>query len=156
MLDEIIRQAEIRLDAQLTAAIAADQRAMTFAGLLFAGAAAVAAIAFGNTTLLKQDWPWVLAIGFAIAGAMATASARPSAWEYVGNVPSAWLGDIGLGKRLHESRAETAEFYDEMLATNETVIRKSGRLMQYSMLVAILAIIGGLMLLAASISYRSQ
>ena len=32
MLAEIIREAEVRLQAQLTAAVAADQRAMTFAG----------------------------------------------------------------------------------------------------------------------------
>lgn len=148
VLDEIIRQAEARLNAQLTAAVGADQRAMTFAGLLFAGAAALAAIAAQNITSDQSGILIFVCLGLSISGALAAVSAAPSAWEYVGNVPSAWVGDIQSLKPLRESKSEMANYYDDMLATNETAIAKAGRLMRSSMGGAFLSVICGVVLVA--------
>lgn len=150
VLDEIVRQAEARLDAQLTSAIAADQRAMTFAGLLFAGAAALGAFAPSSAANSDSIALLLVGIGLAIGGAFATASARPAAWEYVGNVPSGWLGDIQSGKSLKDSKAEMAAFYDEMIAVNETSIGSAGRFMRTAMRIAFVSVGGGVLFVLLS------
>ena len=141
MLAEIIRQAEARLNAQLTTGVAADQRAMTFASLLLATAIVLFAAALATTL------PWLRLVillsvgaGLTIAASMAIWSAQPSDWDYVGNVPSQWLTDVTEGKTLHVSMAETATWYDEMIAGNEVVIASAATIMRRAMFLAVLTV----------------
>lgn len=88
-LDEILRQAESRLKAQLSLAIAADQRAMTFSSVLATGAAALIAwaiaIAADSRTLIPV---MVLIVGAVAALGCALWSASPIAWDSPGNTPA--------------------------------------------------------------------
>ena len=139
MLAEIIRQAEARLNAQLTAGVAADQRAMTFASLLLAAAAVLLGAALAATLSPPRLIMLVaVGIGFVIAAAMAIWTAQPSDWDYVGNAPSEWFCDIDTGKALHSAMAETAMWYDEMIAGNETVVASAAVVMRRAVWLAIL------------------
>lgn len=98
-LDEIIRQAESRLAAQLTLAVAADQRAMTLASILATGAAALIAWAITLSAADHKLVPvCVLIGGTIIAAACALWSASPVAWDSPGNTPESWVADIAEGK----------------------------------------------------------
>lgn len=92
---EVIREAELRLEAQLVAANASDQRAMAWAGFLITvGVAAVG----GAISLLISKQHLLLAAdaaGFAIhvmiAGARAISAVRPAEFCFPGNLPENWL-----------------------------------------------------------------
>lgn len=132
-LDEIIREAELLLDAQTALATAADQRALTFAGLLVA---AVAALVGAALAAHPQSLPVVslsaIAAGLLVASALSLWSARPVNWYPAGNRPGAWLEDIEEGDSLHNGRAAMAEYYEQMISRNEERITAAGRLMHWS------------------------
>jgi hypothetical protein len=149
-LAEIIRQAEDRLSAQLTAAVAADQRAMTFAGLAMAAAGALIGAALGAANNSSLAAPiFVTAAGLLISAFFAVLSARPVPWDYVGNSPSSRLNDIADGTTLHESLAQMAQFYDEMISENEIAISGAADWIRLSMGVALISLVIGLIAVAA-------
>ena len=138
-LDEIIREAESNLQAQLTAALAADQRAVGFAGL--AAAAAVVAASGGGALLLGDDpQPWmatlciVLVVSLTLSMLLALLSARPSPFEFTGNDPANWAGS--LDKSLHANLAEMAAHYSDMIRGNQRRMRRNGRLMNAALWLA--------------------
>ena len=140
-LSEIVREAESRLNAQLTAAIAADQRALSFAGLL--AVAAVLTASAGGSLLIGEaenallGWVAISVTGaFVIAMLCAILSARPASFQFLGNDPAEWVGDISANKSLHESLAEMAAHYNEMLAHNRKLMKVNGLLMSLSFIVA--------------------
>jgi hypothetical protein len=133
-LQEIIREAESYLGAQLTASIAADQRAIAFASLL---AAATAVLAAGGAALLLADEPnpllgWIcMAIAgcFLAAMALANLAAMPADFWYAGNSPSQWLEDITAKRSLAASLAEQAGHYAEMIEINDRLMRRNNKQM---------------------------
>jgi hypothetical protein len=145
VIDEIIRQAELRIEAQLTAALAADQRAMTFAGLLFAGIAVLLGAEFrASTCSLPIDPVFVIAIGFTLAAACACWSAKPSPWHFAGNFPASWNEDVAAEMTLEESRKEMAANFQELLELNEAQLHRSASWMRASMVVALASAILGI------------
>lgn len=151
LVDEIIRQAELRLDAQLSAALAADQRAMTFAGLLFAGVAVLLGGGLGISPGSPQTTPiFAMAIGFTLAAACACWSARPSPWHFAGNFPASWTDDVSNGLSLEESKREMASNFQELLEFNEAQLTSAARWMRASMIIALLTVIAGLAALLCS------
>ena len=143
MLGQIIRQAEARLEAQLTAALGADQRAMTFAGLLMAAVGAMLGFSFSRATDPLVAPIIAVSVGLIFAAALAAWSAQPTKWEYVGNVPSAWLSDIEDAVPVHMGMAQMADWYDGMIATNEEAIGHAAFRMRLSMVVALLSLLAG-------------
>lgn len=134
MLDEILREAELRLSAQLTSAIAADTRAMTFLG--FIAAVTVASVGGGLAVL---DTNWVLAViaifvgaGFGVSGFFAFEAARPIDFRFVGNDPASWRGDIEKRISLRHAKAEQVAFYDKMIKSNRAAMSESAELLQKS------------------------
>jgi hypothetical protein len=130
-LQEILRQAETYLQAQLTAAIAADQRALTFAGYLAAAAAVL--ISGAGALLLATPPNWLLALtGFFVAGLllramrMAMKSAEPTGFEFPGNVPGSWVCDVSEGKSLEVSLSEQCAHYHEMAGKNNELMKANG------------------------------
>jgi hypothetical protein len=153
MLAEIIREAEARLAAQLTAAIAADQRAMTFAGLMLAAAAALTGAALSASPQAVLTLPIIVsALGLFLTSALAVASARPVAWDYVGNEPSCWLRDINPAAELKLSLAEMADHYDGMIKDNEAAIAARAFWLRLSMGSALVSILVGLALAIARLA----
>jgi hypothetical protein len=132
VLEEILREAEARLSAQLIAAIAADQRAMTFLGFLgaitvFLLGAAIAALTAQSPSTSIAAVAALGAVGFVGASCLAYQAWKPIDFEFVGNDPSSWLGDIAGGVKLAAAKAEQCAFYDAMLKDNRKAMERSGR-----------------------------
>jgi hypothetical protein len=148
VLEEIIREAESLLAGQLTAATAADQRALTFAGLLVASVAAF--LSFSGTAKLATQ-PSLLVSGTLLAAAAIIAfwSAAPGSWDYTGNMPSEWKHDIDGRRALGSSMAEMAEHYDAAIARNYRRMRRAAIAIRTSMAAAGLAMIVAILTLWA-------
>ncbi|MGY2052247.1 hypothetical protein [Methylobacterium sp. JK268] len=148
-LDEIRRGSEAHLAAQLTVALAGNQRAMTFFGFL---AAASAVIAGASVTAIATVSPLaplgygglIVVVGFLISMAMANLAALPDAFEYVGNTPSSWLDDITGEKSLSLSRAEMLAQDDRCIAHNHSVLKRSARFTKFAMWTAWSSLASGL------------
>lgn len=146
LIEEAISQADIRLQVQLTVGIAADQRAMTFSGLLFAAVALLLGLAFNKDTHVEFRPELVcVSSGFLVAASLACWSARPAAWHFVGNFPSAWDDDVTSRLKLAQTRAETASSYEARLQGNDRTLRKNGRAMSASMAVATISAAVGIL-----------
>lgn len=124
-LREILREAEAYLGAQLTSALAANQRAISFVNFL---AAASAVIGSGSTGLLLASSPKLALglIGAMVAFGLLTAmsfsiwAASPTFFWYVGNTPAQWVQDVEAKKPLTLSLAEQCEFYANNIAKNDS------------------------------------
>jgi hypothetical protein len=137
MLAEINREAEAYLAAQLTAGIAADQRAMSFIGLI---AASATALGTGAGVLLLGREPSAIeafigvvllsmAAGLLWSMRLAASSAKPSRWEYAGNSPENWRADIAACTDFHCAYAQQTEHYIQSIPTNKEVLDQNAKLM---------------------------
>lgn len=145
-LTEILRQAESRLGSQLSVGIAADQRAMTFAGILSAIAAAL--VAYGAEK--GAGISLIVMTALLLLGAASAAwAARPIPWSIYGTAPSDWIDDIAEGKDdLKSAKAAMADFYDEMIGKNRDRLANAGTAVDLALLAAVLApLAGGITLL---------
>jgi hypothetical protein len=140
-LQEILREAESYLNAQLTAAIAADQRAIAFASLL--GAAAVVIAGGGGALLLSErpnpalGWTCMAIVGtFLVAMAFANLAAMPSKFWFAGNSPAGWLEDVRAQRPLRASLAEQLVHYADMIADNDKLMRRNGTQMKVAVWIA--------------------
>ena len=130
-IDQILAHAESYLNAQLTSALAADQRALVYAGFLAAGV--VALVGGGTTLLIDVKSPFLgytafaMALGLTISMALAVYAARPTGFEFVGNKPDQWVADVAIGKPLIESLREQAVHYDAMIGSNADLLRDNCR-----------------------------
>lgn len=118
VLQEIVREGEIRLRAQFDAACASDQRAMAWSGFLIA--TATASLGGGATLIFadKQLGVAMVAILFSIALFLATfqsvAAVRPGGFDFPGNEPKNWQREYWRGHGTHsldikQARIEQAE-----------------------------------------------
>lgn len=131
-LDLIKRDADAFLAAQLTVALAGNQRAMTFFGFL---ATASAVIGGASVTVLASQsdatpFAWVgliIVAGFLASMFMANRAAMPDAFSYVGNTPDNWLDDIIEGKVLARSKAELLADTARCIARNGDVLDKCAK-----------------------------
>lgn len=110
LVTEAIREGEIRVQAQLAAAIAADQRALTLAG--FQIGAATAAMA-GSAALLVAGRDFIIAgcaiafsAGLIIAAWLAVSTVRPSGFFFPGNDPENWLPSKWISATMADSTAQ--------------------------------------------------
>lgn len=145
-LDEILRQAESRLQAQLALGIAADQRAMTFAGILAAVATALVAYAAEkgfSAALFGLIVPLLLGAG------CAAWAASPIMWDVYGTSPTDWIDDIADGRDdAHSAKAAQASFYGEMITDNDVRMAANATSIRLALWAAILApVIGGALIL---------
>lgn len=131
-LAEIMREAESLFAAQLQAAIAADQRALTFSGLLVAGVGALVAI---TGSAARPAFPIVLiATLLGLAACAALWSARPTKWFFAGTEPSQWKADLeNKTKTLHSSKADLIAHYDAHILLNRTAMKHASMAMRGSL-----------------------
>ncbi|TXM93930.1 hypothetical protein FV232_22315 [Methylobacterium sp. WL30] len=137
-LDLIKREADAYLGAQLTVALAGNQRAMTFFGFL-ATAASVIATASVTVLVTKPDFLPFGIIGLAVvagllaAMVLANLSAMPDAFSYVGNTPAGWVADVKGKKPLGLSKAEALEDSAECITANRAVLERAAKLIRWAM-----------------------
>lgn len=148
-LDEIVRQAESRIAAQLTLGVAADQRAMTLTGILSALAAAI--VAFGATKGMTLPL-WAMTGCLLLSALFAVTAAQPVAWSVIGTSPADWIDDIAEGRDdLRSAKAAMASYYAEMIEANDQTLASNGNLLRFALLAAIAApICGAIALLVTS------
>jgi hypothetical protein len=98
VLEKIVQEGEIRLEAQLTTANSADQRALSFAGLLIGTTTATVGAAIA-LAIAEKPKIFLIAIAFTYASSLLIAtfravhSFRPKPFSYPGNLPENWLPD---------------------------------------------------------------
>lgn len=140
-LDLIISQAEDRLQAQLQIGVASDQRAMTFAGIVAALAAALVAVGAEKGVSLPVAVMLVLLL-FSVGAALF--AAQPVAWEIPGNTPASWVDDIADGTDdLKSAKAAMASFYAEMISDNARCATSTASLLRAALIAALLAPVFG-------------
>lgn len=134
---EIVRAAELFLGSQLTAGVAADQRAVTFASVL---AAAVAILIGGFVAIETGDNPtpglgWVIGpvvLCLLVSIVFAVAACRPTDWCYPGNNPRLWREEAKEKVPLRDALADQAEQYAIGIHANRDVLDKNARLMNWA------------------------
>jgi hypothetical protein len=134
LVKEILREAEVNLQGQLSLAIAADQRSSVMASLFTAAAAAIVA---GLITLASTDnasHPIAIYTGGAVAAMLLAAgaslciwAARPINFYVPGNEPKSWYGDIANPRELKVLLGEQAEVYQEMIDDNMRTLSKNSQ-----------------------------
>ena len=72
----------------------------------------------------------------AASGFFAFNAAKPIDFEFTGNYPSQWEGDIENGVTMHDALAEQAAHYDEMLLKNKTAIEANASQLEIAASVA--------------------
>lgn len=166
MQREAIREGELRLEAQLQIATAADQRALTWGGLLVAATTAALGGGIALATKDAPDYPLAfLAIFFAGSltwaswGALSTT--RPAKFHVPGNLPANWLPDDHQPRareevRLKWSRKEQAECLQDAIAANALAAEDRARLMLRSFGIAKWTIAAGGCLLLMILAIRAS
>lgn len=140
-LDEIIRLAEVRLSAQLTLGVAADQRAMTFASFLAAveGAVITGLVAVKANHAVPVSLV-VMVVGFAFAAVLALIAAQPVSWDIVGARPGSWVEDIKDKDPLHNGRAAMADYYDQMIFDNDMTLKGNADLLRSAIFIVVITL----------------
>ena len=141
LLNEIKLEAEARLDAQLSTAIASDQRAMTFLGFLltlvaFLIGASLAAITAATPAPIIANIAAGGAVGLGVSGILAYLASRPIDFRFVGNDPESWTGDIEGEISLHDALAEQTAYYDKMLKINRKAMKQGAELLRWASIIA--------------------
>ena len=144
-LTEIIREGELYLGTQATMAVAADVRALAFAGFL---AAAIVALIGGAVALGETSPALTVIASFCVAGLLssflfAVFAARPISFEYAGNSPSGWYEDIINGITFENSLIMQAINYAAMIDTNAAAMLKNSQRMTIAIWISSVTLVFG-------------
>jgi hypothetical protein len=152
-LKEIVRQGESFLATQVQLAVAADTRAMTFAGIMATAASLVGGGTFGLLVANKVDHYAVagagLTVGFLLSMAFAHMAAMPVDIGIAGRGPEKWAKSINGGDlTMQIALADTAQACSESILSNAVIFKRNGCWMKASFWIAwaslILALLTGL------------
>ncbi|CAO4134757.1 hypothetical protein [Methylorubrum extorquens] len=154
-LDLIKRDADAFLAAQLTVALAGNQRAMTFFGFLATasgviGGASIAALA---TDAPSAPFAWsglVTVAGFLLSMFMANSAAMPDSFSYVGNDPEGWAEDVMEKKPLSVSKAEALADSSRCIGRNQAVLHHSARMTKLAVWTAWGSLVAGAVAVAVT------
>lgn len=141
-LQDLANAADVYLQAQLIAAVAADQRALVFAGFL---AAATAAIGSRAISILSQAPPdqFLGRLSLDVAGGLLAAmlfailAARPTRWFFPGSQPESWKEDFKAQKPKVKRLQELLADYDTRIRKNHAVMKWNGRLVMLSAILSV-------------------
>jgi len=162
---EAIREGERLLDAQFTAAIAADQRALTWGGFLIA--AATAALGAGVALFNKRPVDPLLgyaSIIFSIsllrAAWVAIRTVRPSKFAFPGNHPANWLPHewdcVGTEEdKLKAARTDQARSLENCICDNRDAAARKARSMRHSFEFALWSVVAAGLLLLVTVTGRT-
>ena len=135
---EAYRLSERRIEVQTQAALAADQRAMSAAGLALAAAAIMCGLA------KDAAFPFgMLAASLLLMGTVGLAgySARPVDFHMAGSTFGAFARDIADARPVIDVIVEMAEFNDEAIEENNKILGKNATLMTWAYVFALLSLV---------------
>lgn len=162
---EAIREGEMLLDTQFTAATAADQRALTWAGFLIA--AATAALGGGVALFNGRHPDLVLGYGSILFGIAtlkpawtAIATVRPSKFGFPGNRPANWLPEewncVGTAKDKEQAaRTDQARHLDACICDNRDAAEANAKAMHRSFEWALWSVVVAGVVLLAIVTHRN-
>lgn len=134
LLQEIVRQAEIRMQAQLQSALAADARAGLLSSLQAAASAGLfVAAAQADIKGSAEAAAYISASLLALGALLAACALRPIDFGFVGNKPSNWIDDIIAQETKQTGLAGTAEHLDKYLRLNDQRMSTNARLVSGSL-----------------------
>lgn len=147
---ETQRRSEMRLEAQLTLALAADARAMTFCSIMVAAAAAL----LGFAGEVAQPVPMIIAGLFFLASAISAAFVfRPMKWAAPGQCGSDYATDLRDNVPFHEVVVEVVGHTDEQIADNNQKAKVNARAFRIALALAIAGpVLAGLYMAVAHIN----
>jgi ABC-type multidrug transport system fused ATPase/permease subunit len=152
VLDEIIREGELRIQAQFSAAAASDQRAMAWAGFMITAAiaafAAAAALVVTKEHMFLSMVTFTLGVALLLSTAIAGSVVRPQKFGFPGNEPKNWLLDqwmcgVGGPHNMAQARVEQATSLQNQIASNAAWAEEVGRKMTASLDLATAAVLLG-------------
>jgi hypothetical protein len=153
-LRRLAAAADVYLQGQLAAAVAADQRALVFAGFLAAATAALGGAA-ANVLINNSADHFVgrlamcAAAGLLVAMLCAIVAARPTHWFFPGSHPKDWQEDFVMNKPEIGQLQELLVDYDERIDRNHTTMRINGRWITASAMIGMLTLfVAGTMLVS--------
>ncbi len=161
VINEVVREAERRIDAQLATANAADQRAMAWNAILVTVTAAV--IGGSGAIWLSGKNGLLALIGLIVSAVMlvaikeATDAVTPTGYDFPGNLPQNWLpenwkcAETGDNCTFKEARLEQAATLNEQIVSNAEYAKIAGESIAQSMRLAFAALVTGAVLLACLI-----
>ena len=128
ILSEVIRQGEARMQAQLTAALAADARAGTLASVQAGGAAALLVFAAGDAASeTAAVGAMAAAACLAVGACLAALALRPCDFGWVGSRPCDWVEGGVVSYTVPGAMAETCQHLDKYLRLNERTMVRNNR-----------------------------
>jgi hypothetical protein len=141
LLRDIVSSAEVRLQAQLTTSVAADQRALVLAGLLVP---TIAVLVGAATAMLLANPPqkfvgtvaFFASVGLFVSLVLTILAARPAMWNYPGTKPASWLSDISANKDEEDSLAALAADLQRKITDNAAMARNKALLVLSALWVA--------------------
>ena len=148
--------ADLRLQGQLAAAVAADQRALVFAGFLVAASAALGGAAATVLTGTALDHylgklAFFAAGGMLVAMTFALVAARPTRWFFAGAQPADWRNDLRSGKPEIVQVEELLTDMDRRLRKNDRAMKINGRWITTSAITALATLLVSGVLLATHV-----
>jgi hypothetical protein len=143
VLEQIVREGELMMQAQLQTHLATDQRAITFAGLMLTAATASfgAAIALVRVTppdrALAEIAGW-FAVGLIAAAGLALITAFPRKFCLPGNEPKNWRTDHWEpGKRdTKQARHSQVKILQSQITKNRRLAKTKGQIQLASFIIA--------------------
>jgi hypothetical protein len=165
ILAEIVREGEIKLNAQLAVATAADQRALTISGFQIA---ALTALIGGVAALLLSETPnvYIVVVGFfqisafLLSAFKAIASARPQLFSFPGNEPENWFaadwhfnGLVESTATLEKAKVEQAFCLNNAIKSNVKTMENSTNQIKLSIDIMFWSILCSAVLLAGYTVY---
>jgi len=138
LAETVLRQGELKLQAQLSIALAADSRAGSFASLFMT----LALVSFGAAgALWKLGAGWVsLLVGacvetllLLICAYWCVEAASPVNFYTVGNRPNNWWEDGVSNKPLEECLKKESENYNRRIEHNSEVLNGNARAFNYAL-----------------------
>lgn len=147
---EALREGEVQLQAQLSVATAADQRALTWGGLLLTGASASLGGAFAMLFKNAPDMGLIqLALLFAaalfVAAWLAISTVAPKLFCMPGNNPGSWLPEnwdcTGDAKsKIRQARRDQAAQLDKFIRENADSAKARAKRMHWSFGISFFAV----------------
>ena len=135
---EVLRQSEMQLQSQLQLALAADQRAVTFASFIIPTTSALFAFALTTKDPALQWGSVVVVVLLVVAAGISLYTARPVRFQVPGTNASDWWDDI-RAVPLAESIRQASVHCDCYISENEQILDSNGSLTRWAFASATLA-----------------
>jgi hypothetical protein len=145
VLQEVVREGELKLQAQLSIAASADQRALTIIGFQ---STILAAVIAGSTALALSSKPdnalvligYFFATALLVAAFLALHSIKPKSFTYPGNRPGCWLPDLWLrpesepdARNIRSARVEQCICLENAICANQLDIEYAAKRVKWSL-----------------------